>query len=144
MRRVFPFLSTVLVLACLTSVGCDSGELRPVWIAQVSPGPETASGALLSLRGQGFGSADIPVDITAVRTGDAGSLAEAGELFAEENAVYVGGEPARVLLRRDSRIDLIVPDLPDGPAFVLVRTEGISSNAYPIRVAAAPEETGGQ
>lgn len=133
MVRPLPFLVFGLALGTLFS-GCGEDGIRDVWIMDASP-RVAPPGGRVTLVGTGFGTARAVAD-EAARDLDRVTAAalESGVVFEGIDAITVGGVPARVFLRRNGRVDLELPDLPEGSAFVVVWTQGIASNAFPIRV----------
>jgi uncharacterized protein (TIGR03437 family) len=104
-------------------IGCSSDEeVRPVWIDSVEPASAPA-GAWVRLDGKGFGE---PADDLTI---------EGPVIYHGTNAVLVGGIESPVALRQDRTVQVQLPaELPPGPYYVVVWTEGIGSNAYPIRI----------
>ncbi len=133
----------MLLLSVATfSCGCESDGTRSVWIADATPTAAPAGG-MLRLTGLGFGTARVVDD--ALPSEDLDEVTENaladGVIFKGLDAITVGGVAARVFLRRDGRIDLQVPDVPAGSAFVVVWTQGVASNAFPVRILPVEQAT---
>lgn len=119
-----------LAISCVLALlaGCEGEDLRPVWISDVTP-RVAAPGDVLHVRGSGLAGGGVM----------AGKPADAGGVLLEGTiAVLVGGQPSVVLYRADDRIDLRVPEVPGGAAYVVVWTGGTASNAFPIHVLSSP------
>lgn len=109
-----------------------------MWIAGVDA-PMTTAQARITLTGRGFLLPSPVVQTSDAERVDVPVVAEGEEpeeptLTEGEDAVVVGGIPARIYLRRDERIDLEVPRLSAGPHLIVVWSGGTASNAFPIRV----------
>ena len=109
-----------------------------MWIAAVDA-PITTPRARITLTGKGFLLPSPVADAADAERTDTAAAPETDEpaepiLYEGEDAVTVGGIPARVHLRRDDRIDLEVPRLDAGPHLIVVWSGGTASNAFPIRI----------
>lgn len=136
--------------ALLLWSGCQDAPVRPVWVASVSPSTIVPACAHITLLGSGLAptppepsSADAlsAAPTPAPATPDAECPTPPGKPGADEalDAVLVRGVAAYVTLRTDGRIDLIVPDLTPGPAFLVVWSAGTASNAVPLTIVTSVE-----
>jgi uncharacterized protein (TIGR03437 family) len=111
------------------AAGCTGAEMRPVFISDVSPGV-AAPGMVLQIRGSGF-SEGPPLESAAAA---AAEPAPENEAEPEHFEVLVGGTAAELVAWSEDRIDVIVPAVEAGGAYVVIWRAGVASNAYPITI----------
>jgi len=100
-------------------------------------GGAPAAGAPVQLIGTGFGRVQaLTVPCTLEAAIDPAASGLVAQPIPQPHSVLVGGVSAVVYARDDDCLVLQVPDLDPGPHFVVVWTDGIASNAFPINVAA--------
>jgi hypothetical protein len=136
MFRVSVWMTMGLML--FVALGCDNGEIRTVWIADVTPAVVPV-GELIQVRGKGLSVLPEPVEDTdattpPVETTPVEDEEPVGTVYTGPDAVLIGGVPAEVFARSDDRLDVRVPDVPPGPVFLVVWSNGIASNAATLTI----------